>query len=82
MPLFMNSAIGAAFAANGSSLFQVKPTPFNTNCNPGLASTPFNVILVAMSDGSGRSVAPSVSANTWWLVANPSDGQTPASDWN
>jgi len=36
---------------------------------------------VCLADGSVRSVAPTVSDNTWYLALSPNDGQVMPSDW-
>ncbi len=67
-----------------ASMFQVQPTftgPSPT-CDPTRPSTPWGGgILVALVDGSTRSVSPSVSPNTWWLATQPNDGLPLPSDW-
>jgi len=37
---------------------------------------------ISLGDGSARSVAPTMSAVTWWGACNPKDGNPPGSDWN
>jgi len=41
-----------------------------------------NVMTAGLADGSVRSVAANVSANTWQLVCNPKDGLVIPSNWN
>jgi len=38
-------------------------------------------VVVAMCDGSVRTVNTSISPATWWSVVSPSDGIPPGSDW-
>jgi hypothetical protein len=65
-----------------NSKFVVQPTPFNGNCDPTRASTPHpGGILVALADGSVRSLSPGISGTTWWLACVPNDGQPMPSDW-
>jgi prepilin-type N-terminal cleavage/methylation domain-containing protein len=75
------------FAINGASanstgpgsLFQVNPHP--ATCDWHLASTPStSAILVALSDGSVRSLAVTTPAAIWWSALQPSDGG-PFGDW-
>jgi len=79
----------AAFAARGApnaigpgSIFQVQPTPFLGNCDPTRASTPHaGGILVGLADGSVRTLAPSMSGETWWAAVTPRGGEVLGSDW-
>jgi prepilin-type N-terminal cleavage/methylation domain-containing protein len=41
-----------------------------------------NVMIAGLADGSVRAVQSSISANTWQIVCNPSDGLVTPSDWN
>jgi prepilin-type N-terminal cleavage/methylation domain-containing protein len=61
---------------------QIQPLPFGTNCEYRLASSPHTGgILVALGDGSTRSVSASISTVTWWHACTPSGGETLGSDW-
>jgi prepilin-type N-terminal cleavage/methylation domain-containing protein len=61
---------------------QIKPTPFNTNCEYRLPSSPHTgVINVGLGDGSTRSVSSGVSAATWWAACTPAGGETLGPDW-
>jgi prepilin-type N-terminal cleavage/methylation domain-containing protein len=52
------------------------------NCQK-LAMTPHaGGIQVGLADGSVRTVAPSVSATTWWYALTPQGGESLPSDWN
>jgi prepilin-type N-terminal cleavage/methylation domain-containing protein len=65
-----------------NSLFQVRPTPFEGNCDPTRASTPHRGgMLVALVDGSVRSLAPSISGDTWWAACTPNNGEVLGPDW-
>src|SRR5262249_19403990 len=75
------------FAINGASplstgpgsLFQVNPSA--ATCNWHLASTPSSsAILVALCDGSVRSLTASTSPAVWWSALQPNDGG-PFGDW-
>jgi prepilin-type N-terminal cleavage/methylation domain-containing protein len=64
------------------SKFQVRPTPFLGNCDPTRASTPHaGGMLVCLADGSVRSLAPSMSGETWWAAITPTEGEVLGSDW-
>ena len=61
-------------------IFQVMPNAIS-GCNSNQAQTPHAAIMVGAGDGSVRSVASSISANTWANACNPADGNPPGSDW-
>jgi hypothetical protein len=69
-----------AFAARTREPFQVQPSA--SACDPRRAST-FNDggLLVCLADGSGRSIAPSISPATWWAACTPAHGEVLGSDW-
>jgi prepilin-type N-terminal cleavage/methylation domain-containing protein len=71
---------GAAANSTGPGcMFQISPNP--ATCDWNLASTPSsNAILVALCDGSARSVAASISPAIWWSALQPNDGG-PLGDW-
>ena len=69
------------FAINGAApnstglacMFQVRPNP--ATCDWQLASTPSSdAILVALCDGSARSLAASTTPGIWWSALQPNDG--------
>jgi type II secretory pathway pseudopilin PulG len=65
-----------------TALFQVQPSPWQSNCDPYRASSPHpGIIQVALGDGSVRAVAASISTNTWWLANYPTDGLPMPTDW-
>jgi type II secretory pathway pseudopilin PulG len=75
------------FAINGASanstgpncMFQVRPDP--ATCDWNLASTPSSTaILVALCDGSARSVRSTIAPAIWWSALQPSDGGN-LGDW-
>ncbi len=75
-------ARGAPNAIGPGSIFQVQPTPFLGNCDPTRASTPHaGGIQVGLADGSVRTLAPSMSPDTWWHAVTPWGGEPPDSDW-
>ena len=40
-----------------------------------------SIMIAGLCDGSVRSLSTAVSATTWQVVCNPSDGLTPGTDW-
>ncbi len=74
--LFDANAVGL------NSIFQVQPTPWNGNCDPNRASTPHpGGMQVALADGSVRTLAGGMNAQTWWNACMPDDGATLGNDW-
>jgi prepilin-type N-terminal cleavage/methylation domain-containing protein len=79
---------GVAWLQGVNSMFQVQPkSPTATAGNGGLcdrrlASTPHNVMNVALADGSVRSLSGSISPTTWFAALTPAGGETLPSDWN
>jgi prepilin-type N-terminal cleavage/methylation domain-containing protein len=76
--------IGFATMANDnvgpSSIFQVRPT--QGNCDPSRASTPhIGGMVVAMADGSVRTLNGNISPATWWAACTPAGGDTLGTDW-
>jgi prepilin-type N-terminal cleavage/methylation domain-containing protein len=65
---------GAAANSTGpGSLFQVRPDP--ATCDWNLASTPSSTaLLVALCDGSARSLVASTPPAIWWSALQPNDG--------
>jgi prepilin-type N-terminal cleavage/methylation domain-containing protein len=60
--------------------FQVKPQP--SNCDPyGAQATTFAGVLVALADGSGRTVSPGISLATWQAAGTAQSGDILGSDW-
>ena len=66
-----------------NSKFQIAPNPYQTQCNPTLASTPHGAsgIQVGLGDGSVRNVNSGVSGTTWWYACTPNGGEPLGSDW-
>jgi prepilin-type N-terminal cleavage/methylation domain-containing protein len=64
------------------SKFQVQPTPFLGNCDPTRAATAHSAgMLVCLADGSVRTLAPSMSDETWWAAVTPAGGEVMGPDW-
>jgi prepilin-type N-terminal cleavage/methylation domain-containing protein len=71
---------GAPDAIGPGSKFQLQPTP--GNCDPTRAATAHSGgMLVGLADGSIRTLAPSMSGDTWWAAVTPSGGEVLGSDW-
>ena len=69
-------------AIGPGSMFQVQPTPFLGNCDPTRAATAHaGGIQVGLADGSVRTLAPSMSGDTWWAAVTPAGGEVLGSDW-
>jgi prepilin-type N-terminal cleavage/methylation domain-containing protein len=76
------AANGAPDATGAGSIFQVRPTPFDGNCDPTRAATAHpGGILVGLADGSVRTLAPTMSGKTWWAAVTPDGGEVLGSDW-
>jgi prepilin-type N-terminal cleavage/methylation domain-containing protein len=62
--------------------FQVRPSPVIEACKPGLANTPhISGMLVALADGSVRTLAPGISDTTYWAAVTPAGGEVLGNDW-
>lgn len=60
--------------------FQVRPNL--KECDPRLAQTPHTGgLLVALCDGSVRSLAPGMAETTYWAAVTPAGGEVLGSDW-
>jgi prepilin-type N-terminal cleavage/methylation domain-containing protein len=76
------AARGAPHVVGPRSIFQVQPTPFLGNCDPTRASTAHpGGIQVGLADGSVRTLAATMSGETWWKAVTPSGGEVLGSDW-
>src|SRR5262249_48971686 len=72
--------LGNSNATGPESKFQVQPR--EGSCDPTRAGTaPPGGMLVCLADGSVRTLAPSLSPNTWWAAVTPSGGEVLGSDW-
>jgi prepilin-type N-terminal cleavage/methylation domain-containing protein len=60
--------------------FQVAPKP--ADCDPRIAQTPHaSGMLVALADGSARSLSSGMSESTYWAAVTISGGEVLGSDW-
>jgi prepilin-type N-terminal cleavage/methylation domain-containing protein len=74
--------LGAPNAIGPGSKFQVQPTPYLGNCDPTRTATAHpGGMLVGLADGSVRTLAPSMSGDTWWAAVTPSGGEVLGPDW-
>ena len=78
---------GFAVSWNGYSIgpgskFQVQPSPFQSKCDPTLASTPHTGgIHAAMGDASVRFLSSGITPYTWWYLCTPAGGETIPEDF-
>jgi prepilin-type N-terminal cleavage/methylation domain-containing protein len=71
---------GAPNALGPTSRFQVQPA--QGACDPTRAATAHaGGIQVGLADGSVRTLAPSLSGDTWWAAVTPRGGEVLGSDW-
>jgi type II secretory pathway pseudopilin PulG len=72
---------GFAVSWNGYSIgpaskFQVRPQPFNGNCDPTMASSPHaSGIHACMADGSVRHLSAAMTMYAWWFLCTPKGGE-------
>lgn len=60
-------------------MFQVQPTPYNTQCDGRMASTPHSAMNVCFADGSVRTLAAAIDPNkVWWPLLTPAGGEVVA----
>ncbi|HYT89136.1 MAG TPA: DUF1559 domain-containing protein [Gemmataceae bacterium] len=84
-PLAVPLHPGFAISWNESSIgppsrFQYQPAP--GDCDPTRAATAHaGGMQVCLADGGVRSLAPSISPDTWWALCTPKGGDNPGSDW-
>jgi prepilin-type N-terminal cleavage/methylation domain-containing protein len=72
-----------AYSTGPSSKFQVRPTPYNGNCDPTLASSPHSGgIRIGLADGSTRFLSDRISMLSWWYLCTPSGGETATDAFN
>ena len=62
--------------------WQQQPSPWQTSCNPTLASSAHTGGMnAAIGDGSVRFLKAGMSSTTFWLATSPNDGAVLPSDW-
>jgi hypothetical protein len=70
------------YTAGPGLMFQVKPDPPLRSCNPYRAATPHaEGMLVAMCDGSVRSVSPTISDEIWYRAVTPNNDKGLDTNW-
>jgi prepilin-type N-terminal cleavage/methylation domain-containing protein len=85
LPLSVNSQGQVYGTVAGASV--TKPVPFQAapqsgTCDFTLAQTPHTSgMMVALGDGSVRSISPSISQLTFWSAVTPAGGEVLGSDW-
>ncbi len=81
LPLHPGFAISWNEGSIGTpSKFQYQPDP--GDCDPTRASTAHTGgMQVCLADGNVRSLAPSISPDTWWALCTPNGGDNPGNDW-
>ena len=73
---------GAPNVIGPKSIFQVDPDPFLGNCDPTRASTAHTSgMQVGLADGSVRTLAASMSGDTWWAAVTPKGDEVQGADW-
>jgi prepilin-type N-terminal cleavage/methylation domain-containing protein len=79
---FADKRYGDEVPENGvipEETFQVMPTV----CNSHVAQTPHAAgMLVALADGSGRIISPSISRATYWAAVTPAGNDLLGTDWD
>jgi hypothetical protein len=72
----------ALVVTDAHSMFEVRPNPFQGNCDPTFASTPHTAgMTVGMCDGSTRTLSGSISPTVWWYLNTPAGGEVLTADW-
>ncbi len=82
-PIIASEEVGSVTGPHSFSA-QVKPrmsTGGMAECTGSIASTPHENMLVAMSDGSVRSVRGSINNGTWWAALTPAGNEVLGNDW-
>jgi hypothetical protein len=80
--LSYNSTYAPNFAVLKTSGYTFQPQPTPATADNSWPSSPHSgVINVIMGDGSGRSVASSVSLTTWWAACTPAGNDLLGPDW-
>ncbi len=65
--------------SNGNVPFQVSAVP--STCNPYVSSSPHNVMIVGLGDGSVRTVSSGIATATWVNACIPDSGNPPGNGW-
>src|SRR6266542_4399754 len=78
-----NPATVKADPADPKATFQHQPSAKQCLCSPLMAQSYEKAgLLVALADGSTRTLNPNLSPQTWNVALHPSDGMPLGEDWN
>ena len=85
-PILVLSTSGAAIAPptgpNGKVIVPFQVAPSAADCDPRVPQTPHSGgMLLALCDGSVRTIAPSISQYSFWAACTPAGGEILGSDW-
>jgi type II secretory pathway pseudopilin PulG len=80
MPVRIGRASAASQPSPVARSFQVG-IKANGPCDPRIAGSPHGAMLVALGDGSVRSLDPKMSDWTYWAALTPDGNETPYTDW-
>ena len=80
---YRRAAIADTFdLRDGSDGLTFQVAPKIADCNPAMAQTPHRSgMLVAMADGSVRTLGPNISPKTYWAAMTPAGGEVLGADW-
>lgn len=70
---------GGTIASVPGLTFQIHPK--QSECDPRIAQSPHEGLLVALCGGSVRSLAPGMSETTYWAAVTPASGDILGPDW-
>jgi prepilin-type N-terminal cleavage/methylation domain-containing protein len=79
----VNGGWGPPGKVGPGSKFQISPNPYQSACDPAVASTAHGPsgIVAGLADGSVRNINAGVSGTTWWYACTPNGGEVLGSDW-
>jgi prepilin-type N-terminal cleavage/methylation domain-containing protein len=85
-PIMVLGTSGGATAPptgpDGRTIVPFQAAPSTADCDPRVPQTPHaSGMLVALCDGSVRTVAPSVSQYSFWAACTPAGGEVLGADW-
>ena len=85
-PILVLSSTGAAMlpptGPGGKTIVPFQVAPSISDCDPRVPQTPHaGGMLVALCDGSVRTVAPSVTQYTFWAACTLAGGEVLGPDW-
>jgi len=83
-PILASNELGGVVTGPHSFATQVKPRVNSQGqgiCTGSIASTPHEIMLVGLFDGSVRGVRPSIGNATWWWAFTVNGGEVLGNDW-